>query len=61
MAGAESDQLAVLEPRSRTIRVYQDGQFQAYHPQAAVLPSAASSVDWYRGWRDHLEFAEIGP
>ena len=28
-------------------------------PRPEVLPRAASSVDWYRGWRDHLEFAEI--
>ena len=28
-------------------------------PRPSVLPAAASSVDWYRGWRDHLEFAEI--
>ncbi len=33
--------------------------FQPYRPQSQVLPRAASSVEWYRGWRDHLEFAEI--
>ena len=31
-----------------------------YVPEAAHLPRAAGSIDWYRGWRDHLEFAEIG-
>ena len=36
------------------------GAFTPYMPQASDLPQAASSVDWYRGWRDHLEFAEIG-
>ena len=24
-----------------------------------VSPHGASSVEWYRGWRGHLEFAEI--
>ena len=24
-----------------------------------VPPQASSSVDWYRGWRDHLEFSQI--
>jgi hypothetical protein len=51
--------LAVLHPETREISVYQEGAFLPYQPQATVLPRAASSVDWYRGWRDHLEFAEI--
>jgi uncharacterized protein YbcC (UPF0753/DUF2309 family) len=54
-------QLAVLDPETREISVFEDGAFRRYQPQASVLPRAASSVDWYRGWRDHLEFAEIGP
>jgi uncharacterized protein YbcC (UPF0753/DUF2309 family) len=53
--------LTVLHPRSKEISVYQDGAFRPYEPQASVLPKATSSVDWYRGWRDHLEFAEIEP
>jgi hypothetical protein len=52
-------QLAVQDPESGEIRVYQGGAFEPYQPQASVLPRAASSVDWYRGWREHLEFAEI--
>jgi uncharacterized protein YbcC (UPF0753/DUF2309 family) len=51
--------LAVLDPATRAIQVYQDGTFHPYQAQATVLPRAASSVDWYRGWRDHLEFAVI--
>lgn len=54
-------QLAVQSPTADALQVYQDGRFVPYQPQAAHLPRAASSVDWYRGWRDHLEFAEIGP
>jgi uncharacterized protein YbcC (UPF0753/DUF2309 family) len=53
--------LAVLDPDSNTLSVFQGGEFRLYEPQASVLPKAASSVDWYRGWRDHLEFAEIEP
>jgi uncharacterized protein YbcC (UPF0753/DUF2309 family) len=51
--------LAVLSPDSAEIQVFRDGAFQRYQPQATHLPRAASSTDWYRGWRDHLEFAEI--
>jgi uncharacterized protein YbcC (UPF0753/DUF2309 family) len=52
--------LALLDPRSERVSVYQDGAFRTYEPEATALPRAASSADWYRGWRDHLEFAEIG-
>ena len=51
--------LAVIDPETRALSVFEDGTFRPYRPQASVLPKAASSVDWYRGWRDHLEFAEI--
>jgi uncharacterized protein YbcC (UPF0753/DUF2309 family) len=51
--------LALIDPGSRSLSVFQDGAFHAYRPRASELPSASSSVDWYRGWRDHLEFAEI--
>jgi uncharacterized protein YbcC (UPF0753/DUF2309 family) len=53
--------LAVLHPISREIFVYEQGEFEPYEPKSSVIPKAASSVDWYRGWRDHLEFAEIEP
>jgi uncharacterized protein YbcC (UPF0753/DUF2309 family) len=52
-------QLVVLHPESHALHVYREGDFRLYQPQASELPKAASSVDWYRGWRDHLEFAEI--
>ncbi len=51
--------LALIDPQTRKLAVYQDGVFRPYEPQASVLPTAPSSVDWYRGWRDHLDFAEI--
>ncbi|HSQ55515.1 MAG TPA: DUF2309 domain-containing protein [Gemmata sp.] len=53
-------QLAVLDPHSSRIDLFEDGSFVRYKPRAADLPLAATSLDWYRGWRDHLEFATIG-
>ncbi len=53
-------QLAVLDPGGNGIAVYRDGGFEAYTPGQDRLPTAASSRDWYAGWRDHLEFAAIG-
>lgn len=52
-------QLAILDPDSSQIHLFRHGEFQLYQPQATHLPKVGSSVDWYRGWRDHLEFAEI--
>ena len=54
-------QLAVQSPDGDDIRLYARGEFRLYQPQADRLPAAASSADWYRGWREHLEFAEIAP
>ncbi len=52
--------LSLIDPATRAVSVFQDGTFHPYTPQASALPQAPSSVDWYRGWRDHLEFAEVG-
>jgi uncharacterized protein YbcC (UPF0753/DUF2309 family) len=54
-------QLAVLDPDSNQLQYYQDGKFTPYVPEVIGLPKATSSVDWYRGWRDHLGFATIQP
>jgi uncharacterized protein YbcC (UPF0753/DUF2309 family) len=51
--------LAVLDPHSPRIQVFRNGTFVDHHPKAETLPQAASSVEWYRGWREHLEFAQI--
>ncbi len=53
-------QLALIHPSTREVSVYAEGAFRPFQPRAGVLPRASSSADWYRGWRDHLEFAEIG-
>ncbi len=52
-------QLALLDPDSRQISVFHNGAFEPYQSQAESLPQAVSSVDWYRGCRDHLEFCQI--
>lgn len=52
-------QLALLNPNSSEILVYRAGEFHPYQPDITELPKAASSLDWYRGQREHLEFAEI--
>ncbi len=52
-------QLALLDPHSHDILVYRDGEFHPYEQGLTELPKAESSLDWYRGQRDHLEFAEI--
>ncbi|MFO0952851.1 MAG: DUF2309 domain-containing protein [Isosphaeraceae bacterium] len=53
--------LALVDPETKAISFLRDGKFLSYRPRASVLPRSESSVDWYRGWRDHLEFAEIEP
>jgi uncharacterized protein YbcC (UPF0753/DUF2309 family) len=53
-------QMSVLDPDSGAIQLFRDGAFEPYAPTATHLPTAATSADWYRGWRDHLEFATIG-
>lgn len=52
-------QLALLNPNSSEILVYRKGEFTVYWPEKEDLPKAASSTDWYRGWREHLGFAQI--
>jgi uncharacterized protein YbcC (UPF0753/DUF2309 family) len=53
-------QLAVLDPDSSHCELFEYGGFFPYRPQADRLPAAERSLDWYRGWRDYLEFADIG-
>lgn len=52
-------QLALLDPDSNQLQVYESGKFVPFEPTEQKLPTAPSSVDWYRGWRKHLGFAEI--
>lgn len=52
-------QVALMDPATGALSVYHGGGFEPYTSQAGPLPVAASSKEWYTGWRDHLEFAEI--
>lgn len=52
-------QLALLDPESNKILVYREDEFHEYEPSVTELPKAQSSVEWYRGWREHLGFAQI--
>ena len=52
-------QLALLDPESSVLHVFRSGQFEHYRPEATTIPIVKSSVDWYRGWRDHLGFASV--
>lgn len=53
-------QLAVLDPHSAELKLFQKGEFLPYVPERRALPQVGSSQDWYRGWRAHLGFAQIG-
>ena len=52
-------QLALLDANSNKILVYREGEFHVYEPSISGLPKAPTSSDWYRGWREHLGFAQI--
>ena len=52
-------QLATLDPDSPAIHLFRQGRFEPYVPESNTLPEVASSVDWYRGWRDHLGYAVV--
>jgi uncharacterized protein len=54
-------QMAALDPSSSSIHLFRGGRFEPYEPEDTELPIAASSLAWYRGWRDHLGFASIVP
>lgn len=53
-------QLALLDPASNALQLFADGQFTPCLPRKEPLPAEPSSLDWYRGWREHLGFAMIG-
>jgi uncharacterized protein YbcC (UPF0753/DUF2309 family) len=54
-------QLATLDATTSVIHLFRRGTFQRYLPESGELPEIASSVAWYRGWRDHLGFASVSP
>lgn len=52
-------QLAVLDPHSSQIHFFRKGNFEVYRPDSSKLPEVENSIDWYRGWRDHLGFSVV--
>lgn len=54
-------QLAVIDPNSSRIHVYRHQAFEPYEPENVNIPTTPTSLDWYRGWRDHLGFAILQP
>lgn len=50
-----------MDPQGPTIHLFQNGQFQPYVSESGELPVVSRSLDWYRGWRDHLGAASINP
>ncbi len=52
-------QLALLDPHSAEIHWYRKGEFRIYHPESLRLGIAPTSLSWYQGHREHLEFALI--
>ena len=59
LVGGRWVQLATLDPATCEIQLFRNGAFAPYTPSTGELPEAKSSLDWYRGWRDHLGFARI--
>jgi uncharacterized protein YbcC (UPF0753/DUF2309 family) len=53
-------QLAVLDPDSPRLKLYDKGVFVPYQLETKSLTSVRSSADWYHGERNHLGFASIG-
>ena len=54
-------QVATLSPHANDIHLLKNGRFETYRPESTHLPSVPSSVEWYRGWRENLGFAQINP
>jgi hypothetical protein len=52
-------QLATFDPDTAEVQLYRDGKFELYEVESGELPQVARSADWYRGWRDHLGFAQV--
>lgn len=52
-------QLTLIDPDSDRISIYRHGNFEDYVPESHEIPLVKSSADWYRGRRDHLEFAIV--
>ncbi|MFN0199838.1 MAG: putative inorganic carbon transporter subunit DabA, partial [Planctomycetaceae bacterium] len=52
-------QLGTFDAATNLIQIFNDGRFEPYVSAPTSLPVVKSSIDWYRGWRDHLGCASI--
>ncbi|MFG0268004.1 MAG: DUF2309 domain-containing protein [Rhodopirellula sp. JB055] len=52
-------QVAVIDPSTSTIQRYVNGHFEPHVVSSTEIPTVQSSMQWYRGQRDHLGFASI--
>lgn len=52
-------QIAVFDTETNSIHRFIEGRFIPHEPETTTLPTATSSLDWYRCSRDHLGFASI--
>jgi len=53
--------VATIDPTTSDVHLFSGGRFVPYQCTTARLPHVDTSVDWYRGWREHLDFALVGP
>lgn len=53
--------LALIDPDTGAVTTYREGKYLPYRPTKTRLPSTPSSLDWYRGRREHLGFARLEP
>jgi hypothetical protein len=52
--------LATLDPDTGEVHMRRGNTFERVDDPIDTLPSAPSSVDWYRGRMEHLPMAHIG-
>jgi uncharacterized protein YbcC (UPF0753/DUF2309 family) len=52
--------VSTVHPETGVIHVWRDGRFESRESSGVVLPQASSSVEWYRGKREHLPVARVG-
>jgi uncharacterized protein YbcC (UPF0753/DUF2309 family) len=51
--------VAAMDPNTGAMQMYRDGVWEAVEGEDEVLGSAATSIDWYGGHREHLGMARI--
>jgi hypothetical protein len=52
-------QVATLSPDSADIHLLHGERFVPYAGRLEELPRVTNSIEWYRGWRENLGFAQV--